>query len=315
MKNTCTVPSFQTRFKVVVVGCGSVGATAAYAMMLKGTPTDLVLFDVNKEKAEGLLLDFEHALSFVSATKLSAGNDFALCKDAHVVVVTAGARQQEGETRLDLLNKNRKIFKEVIPQIAKAAPNAILLIVTNPVDILTYEAIRLSGFPASHVFGTGTMLDTARFRFHLSEKLCLSPKSIQAFVLGEHGDSSFPVLSSAHVAGKLLNNFDGFSDDVAQECFKSTKEAAYRIIHDLGYTCYSIAAVVCEIVEAIFQHARIVVPLSVELKKYYGHSDLALSVPCVLDSTGIAEVIDIPLNEKEQKQLANSADVLKKLLV
>ncbi|MEK7545175.1 MAG: L-lactate dehydrogenase [Patescibacteria group bacterium] len=298
MAQMCTLQSsFQTQFKVSVVGCGNVGATAAYAMLLDGTPTELVLIDALKDKAEGLLLDFEHSLSFLNNTK-----------------VTAGARQKEGETRLDLIQKNRTIFQDIIPKLAKVAPNSILLIVSNPVDVLTLEALKLSGFPPSRVFGSGTMLDTARFQFHISEKLCLSPQSIQAFVLGEHGDTSFPVWSSANIAGKSLFEFDSFTKDVADKCYQDTKNAAYRIIHDLGFTCYSIATVIREIMTHIFQHSRIVLPLSVVLKDYYGHSDVALSVPCVLDSTGVSDVIQVPLNEIEQKQLAKSVEVLKSYL-
>lgn len=312
MPKVCRVQSsFKTQFKVAMVGCGNVGATAAYAMLLDGTPTELVLIDKKKEKAEGLLLDFEHSLALLNYTKIIASDDFAACKDAQLVVITAGARQQEGETRLQLIEKNRAIFKEMIPAISKAAPESILLVVSNPVDVLTYETLKLSGFPESRVFGSGTFLDTVRFRFHIAEKLCLNPKSVEAFVLGEHGDSSFPLFSSANVAGKPLTDFEGFTPQIAQQCYDETKNAAYRIIHDLGFTCYSIGVVIRDIANHIFQHSRIVLPLSVNLQNYYGHSDIALSVPCVLDSEGIAEVLTVPLDEKEQKMLAHSVEVLK----
>lgn len=315
MPLSCKIASkFGTEFKVSVIGCGNVGATAAYAMLLDGTPTEIVLFDHNKEKVEGLMLDFEHALSFLNYTKVVGTTDFTDCKNSNLIVVTAGARQEEGECRLDLIKKNKKIFKEIIPQLAKFAPKSILLIVSNPVDVLTCEAIKLSGFPESRVFGTGTMLDTARLRFHISEKLCLNPASVHAFVLGEHGDSSFPVFSSANVAGKSLFDFDGFNKKVADECFNLTKNAAYRIIHDMGFTCYSIATVIKEIMVHIFQHSRKVLPLSVKLNNYYGHSGVALSVPCVLDSDGIAEIIKVPLDRKERKQLAKSVKTLKSYL-
>lgn len=308
------IDSFQTRFKVSVIGCGNVGATAAYAMLLDGTPTELVLFDVSKEKAEGLLLDFEHSLPFVHSTQLTAGNDIALCKDSQLVIVTAGARQKEGETRLDLIAKNRAIFQDLIPRLAEAAPESILLIVTNPVDVLTLESFKLSKFPRNRVFGTGTMLDTARLRFHISQKNRLSPQSIEAFILGEHGDSSFPVWSSANVAGKPLAQFEGFTEEAMRECYEATKNAAYRIIHDLGYTCYSIATVIREIMRHIFQNSRVVLPLSVVLDGEYGLRDVALSVPSVLGGTGIAEIISVPLNEEEQKKLAKSAEILRSLL-
>lgn len=314
MTKFCTLPNFQSQFKVSVVGCGNVGATGAYAMLIDGTPTELVLVDHNKDRAEGLLLDFEHSLSFLPYTKVTASDDYSACKNSQLIFVTAGAKQQEGETRLQLIDKNRKIFQEIIPALAKVAPESILVIVANPVDVLTYEAIKLSGFPEHRVFGTGTMLDTARLRFHLGEKLCLNPQSIEAYVLGEHGDTSFPVFSSANVAGKPLLDFEGFTQKIAQECYESTKNAAYRIIHDIGYTCYSIGIVMREIMKHVYQHSRVVVPLSVRLHDYYGQSDVALSVPCVLDSSGIADVIKVPLNELEQEQLVASTQTLKQFL-
>ncbi len=315
MIKACTLPvNFQSQFKVAVVGCGNVGAAAAYAMLIDGTPTELVLVDHSKERAEGLLLDFEHSLSFLPYTKITASDDYSACAEAQIIFVTAGAKQQEGETRLELITKNRKIFQEIIPALAKVAPQSILVIVTNPVDILTYEAIKLSGFPKNRIFGTGTMLDTARLRFHIGEKLCLNPQSIQAYVLGEHGDTSFPVFSSANVAGKPLAAFEGFTDAIAKECYDATKNAAYRIIHDIGFTCYSIGIVMREIMKHVYQHSRVVVPLAVPVEDYYGQSNVALSVPCVLDSQGIAEIIKLPLNKLEQEQFAKSAETLRALL-
>jgi L-lactate dehydrogenase len=315
MSHSCKLhSSFEIKYKVSVVGCGSVGATAAYAMLIDSTPSEIALIDYNKDKARGLALDLEHSLSYLNYTKVLAGDDYALCRGSNLVVITAGARQEEGETRLQLVDKNRKIFSDIIPKIAKVAPNAILLIVTNPVDVLTYEAARLSGFPEGRVFGTGTMLDTARFRYHISQKLCLSPKSVEAYILGEHGDTSFPVWSSANVAGKPLFDFSGFTQKVADECYEETRTAAYRIINDLGYTCYSIGIVIKEIMVHIFQHSKVVVPLSVPLKDYNGISGVALSVPCVLDSDGVSEMIQVPLNKKELENFAHSAETLKKYL-
>jgi len=313
MPKECTLPAFKTQFKVSIIGCGNVGATAGYAMLMDGTPTELVMMDRNKEKAEGLVLDLEHSMAFFNATRVTATNDFNACKNSQLVVVTAGARQQEGETRIDLIAKNRALFRDIIPKIAKVAPRAILLIVTNPVDVLTYEASRLSGFPFGRVFGTGTMLDTARLRFHIGEKLCLNPKSVEAFILGEHGDTSFPVWSSANVAGKPLMKMDGFNKKLADVCYKETKNAAYKIIHDLGFTCYSIGTVIKEIMVHIFQNSKIVLPLSVPLKGEYGLKGVALSVPCVLDSSGIANIIEVPLSFAEKRLLKKSAEAMKRV--
>ena len=311
MAKQCNLPNFQTEFKVSIIGAGSVGATAAYAMLLDGRLSELVLLDHDKKKAEGIVLDMEHSMAFLDYTKVTGTDNYSAVKNSNLVVITAGARQLEGETRLDLIAKNRAIFKEIIPKIVKAAPNAILLVVSNPVDVLTYEAYKISGLPWGRVFGSGTLLDTARLRFHISERLCLSPKSIEAYILGEHGDTSFPVWSSANVAGKSLAKFEGFGKNAAKECYDETKNAAYRIIHDVGFTCYSIGTVIKEIMNHIFQHSKIVLPLSVPLENYYGISGVALSVPCVLDSNGVTDVIKIPLNALELKQLKKSATTLK----
>lgn len=306
-------PSSDT-FKVSIIGCGNVGATTAYALLLDGVITDLALIDNNKEKAEGITLDLEHSLPFTSNVKLSAGDDYALCADSDIVIVTAGKKQTEGETRLDLIKANRAIFENIIPKIAKAAPNAILMIVTNPVDVLTYEAQRISGFPSSRVFGTGTTLDTARLRFHISEKIGINSQSIEAYILGEHGDTSFPVYSSANISGKSLFDFEGFTQELAESCYEDTKNAAYRIIHDVGYTCYSIATVSREIVHNIFNDSHRVFPLSTRIDNYHGVSGVALSVPCVLSRNGIDGVIEVPLNADEKKSLEKSAQTLKSYL-
>lgn len=301
-------------FKVSIIGCGNVGATMAYAMLLDGTPTDLTIIDINADKAHGLLLDLEHSLSFTPFTQLASSGDMNACADSSVVVITAGVRQKEGDTRLGLIAKNRAIFKEIIPKIAASAPNAILVIVSNPVDVLTYEAIKLSGFPKERVFGSGTLLDTARLQFHISEKLKINPRSIDAYVLGEHGDTSFPAFSCADVGGRPLKDMKGFTKKVADKCYEDTRTAAYRIIHDQGFTCYSISTAVLQIMRAIFENSHEVFPLSTLLTGYYGHKNVCLSVPCVLGRDGIARQIVIPLDAKEKKLFKKSVDTLKKYL-
>jgi len=298
-------------FKASIVGCGSVGATTAYCYLLSGSVTDIALVDIDANKAQGLMLDLEHALPFTPHVRISAGDDFARCSGSNIVIITAGARQKDGESRLDLINKNRAIFTEMIPKLVEAAPDAIYIIVSNPVDVLTYEALKLSGLPWNRVFGSGTVLDSARLQFHISQQIKLHPSSIDAYVLGEHGDTSFPVYSSANVLGKPLVSFDGFSDKIATKCYEETKNAAYRIIHDQGYTCYSIATAIRAITDAIFEDKHQVFPLSVLLNDYYGHSDVCLSVPCVLGRRGIEKLIEIPLSKSEQNDLTKSVNTLK----
>lgn len=302
-------------FKISIIGCGNVGATTAYALMLsEGSMTHLTLVDIAKEKAEGLALDLEHSIPFSSFVELQSSNDFSACKDSDLVIITAGKKQAEGETRLDLAAANKKIFQDMIPKIVSASSRAILLIVSNPVDVLTYHALKISGLPPSRVFGSGTILDSARFQFHISRKIKIHPKSIDAYILGEHGDSSFPVWSFANVLGKPLKDFPGFSKQTANQCYEKTKNAAYHIIHDLGYTCYSIATAVREIARNIREDNHQVFPLSVLLQNYHGFSDVCLSVPCVVGACGIEKVLDIPLNEKEKQALAHSVETLKSYL-
>jgi L-lactate dehydrogenase len=308
------MPKTDSTFKASIIGCGSVGATTAYAYLLSGAVTDMVLVDIEKTKAKGLMTDLEHATSFTPHVNIVATDDFNECKGSNVIIVTAGARQKEGETRLDLVEKNKKIFDSIIPKLAKAAPNSILIIVSNPCDILTYHALKLSKFPSNRVFGSGTVLDSIRLQFHLSEKIKIHQSSIDAYVFGEHGDTSFPVYSSSNIIGKPLIKFKGFNKKAGQKVFEETKNAAYRIIHDLGYTCYSIATVVRELTEAIYKDKRQVFTLSVLLKNYHGHSNVCLSVPCVLGKNGIEQVIEVPLSKSEKALLEKSVKTIKSFL-
>ncbi|PKL36706.1 L-lactate dehydrogenase [Candidatus Peregrinibacteria bacterium HGW-Peregrinibacteria-1] len=301
----------QNSFKVAIVGCGSVGATTAYGYLLSGTVDELTLIDVDRGKAEGLFLDLQHALSFTPYVKLDHGDSMEKCEGANLVVITAGKRQEKGETRLELVEANKRIFEKIIPEIVSVAKDALLMIVSNPVDVLTYHAQKLSGLPSGRVFGSGTTLDSARLQLHLSGKLGVHPESIDAYVLGEHGDTSFPVYSSANVIGKALTTFPQVDEAVLDEAYGDTKNAAYRIIHDQGYTCYSIATVIRELTEAIIKNKHKVFPLSVLLDGDYGHKDVCLSVPCILGRNGIEGILEVPLNEVEKKQLKKSVETLK----
>lgn len=300
-----------SNFKVSIIGCGSVGSTTAYSYLLSGYVTHLNLIDIDEGKAHGLRLDLEHSIPYAHHMKIASSSEASLAAGSDLVVITAGARQKEGETRLDLAKKNIDMFSGLIPDLAKVASDAIFLVVSNPVDVLTYKAFELSGLPKNRVFGSGTILDSARLQFHISERLKIHPQSIDAYILGEHGDSSFAVYSSANVLGKPLKEISGFSDSVANDCYNDTKNAAYRIIHDQGYTCYSIATAVREITSAIYEDQHRVFPLSTILDGYYGHSGVALSVPCVLGRNGIESVIEVPLDEKEQEALKNSVETVR----
>ena len=301
-------------FKVAIVGLGKVGMTAAYALLLSGHITDLVLYSREKEKAEGERLDLEHGSPFYNGCTISATNDFKDFDGVDLTIVTAGCAQKPGDTRLDLARVNCGIMTEIIPQIAKHAPNGLIMLVSNPVDILTYQAVKLAKLPHGRVFGSGTLLDTARFRVHLSETLSVNPTSIHTYILGEHGDTSFPAISSASIGGLPLSLYPGFSKTAAEEAYQKARNAAYTIIGGKGATYYGIATAITHIVKTIVRDEKKVIPLSTPLTNYYGVSDVSLSVPCIVGRNGIEEIIKIPLNEEEQTKLHLSADSLKKYL-
>lgn len=300
--------------KVAVVGCGRVGVTAAFTMYLKNTANEIMLFGRDIDKLIGEQLDFMHSLSFIGTTNITVASEYEKLAGADVIVFTAGAAQKEGETRLDLVRNNKTIINKMIPEIVKYAPEAKIMLVANPVDVLTFEAARIAGLPRGQVFGSGTTLDTARFRYHLSEFLKVNPKSIHAYILGEHGDSSFPTISMANVGGQLITTMKGFSEEKAVEAYTKARDAAYKIIAAKGATYYAIAVVINQLVDAVLHNSKRVYPLSIPLEGEYGYSGVSLSVPCVLGRHGIERIIEIPLSEDEQAKMKNSVEVLKKFL-
>ncbi len=300
--------------KVAIIGCGRVGMSTAFAILQQGIVNELLLISRSKAKAEGEKLDLEHGLSFIRHTNISASDNFADLINTDVVVFTAGDSQKPGETRLDLVEKNKAIVRETIPQILKYAPNAIIIIVSNPVDILTYEAYKIADLPKGRIFGSGTTLDTSRFRFHLSEQLKVNPKSIHAYILGEHGDSSFPAISGAIVGGQSLLSISGMSEEKALSAYKKTRDAAYNIIKAKGATYYAIATATSKLVETILTNSKKIYPVSIPLHNYYGHSGVSLSVPCVIGRGGVEQTIEIKLSWEEKKLLEKSVNILKKYL-
>lgn len=296
--------------KIGIVGCGKVGMTAAYALLMQGVPNELVLVGRCKDDLEGEQLDLEHGLNFLHPAKITSTDNYADLAGADVVIFTAGAAQQPGQTRLDLAAANIKIMSSIIPEVLKYAPEAIILMVTNPVDILVNEAYKLTHARYGQILGTGTTLDTARFRFHLSELLNVNSRSIHAYILGEHGDSSFPVLSSATVGGQPLLSFPGMTEVKAREAYDKAKNAAYTIIQTKGATFYAIGVVVSHIAKTILSDAKSVLPVSVPLDNYHGVSDVSLSVPCIVGRGGVEQVLYIPLSDQEKQQLQTSAAAL-----
>ncbi|MDT3843113.1 MAG: L-lactate dehydrogenase [Bacillota bacterium] len=304
--------------KAAVVGCGFVGSASAFALMESGLFSEMVLIDVNREKAEGEALDISHGLPFAKPMQIYAG-DYRDAEDAAVVVVTAGAGQKPGETRLDLVNKNIAIFKSIIPEIVKFNREGILLVVANPVDILTYVAAKLSGFPKNRVFGSGTVLDTARLKYLLGEHLGIDSRSVHAFIIGEHGDSEIAAWSSANVSGIPLNAFcemrGHFDHDKAmKEIAESVKNSAYEIIEKKGATYYGIAMSVRRICEAIIRDEKSILPISSIQNGDFGIDDVALSMPAIVGRDGVEGAVPIRLSEDEKAALQASAKTLKKVL-
>ena len=303
--------------KVVVVGAGQVGATICFALTMSSLASTIVLVDVNSKLAEGHAMDLNHGLSFVSPTKIYAGN-YSDCKGADIVAVTAGAAQQPGETRLDLVHKNTEIFKDIIPKITVHEPKT-LLIVSNPVDILTYVALKVSHFAMNRVVGSGTTLDTARFRFLLSRHCRVDPRNVHAYIIGEHGDSELPVWSQANIAGLALRNHCSVcerncSPEERGEIFDQVKNAAYEIISRKGHTNFAIALAVERIAGSILRDENSVLTVSSLINNYYDISDVCLSIPTIVNMNGISKHIDINLDEAERHKLRTSAETLKKII-
>lgn len=301
--------------KVGVIGCGHVGVTTAFAMLFNGAPNELVLLSRDKKKAEGEALDLEHALPFLESAKITPTDSYKDLEGCQFVVVTAGVAQKPGESRLELVKKNSAIIEDIIPKIMKNAPEAIVLIVSNPVDILTYKATQIAkkAHPGQ-IFGSGTILDTARFRTHLSDKLKVNPGSIHAYILGEHGDSSFPVISSASVGGQNITELKNFSMEFALDAYEQARNAAYKIIAAKGATYYAIAAAVVAIMDAVLRNEESVLPVSVPLDSYYGLSNVALSIPCVIGKNGVERQLMASLSEEEVVKMYNSAKTLQEFL-
>lgn len=304
--------------KAAIVGCGFVGSASAFALMESGLFSEIVLIDADRNKAEGEALDISHGLPFAKPMQIYAGG-YEDVSDAYVIIVTAGAGQKPGETRLDLVKKNVGIFKSIIPQIAEYNKDGILLIVANPVDILTYAAAKLSGFPENRVFGSGTVLDTARLKYLLGEHLDVDNRSVHAFIIGEHGDSEIAAWSSANVSGIPLNDFcemrDHFNHKEAMEQIaENVKNSAYEIIEKKKATYYGIAMSVKRICEAIVRDEKSILPVSSLQNGSYGIDGVALSLPAIVGKNGVEGVVPIRLSEEEREALSRSAETLRTVI-
>lgn len=304
--------------KIAIVGCGFVGSSSAFAIMQSGLFSEMVLIDVDRNRAEGEALDIAHGIPFASPMKIYAG-DYSDVSDAAMIVVTAGAAQKPGETRLDLVNKNVGIFKSIIPEIRKSGFEGILLIVSNPVDVLTYAAIKMSGLPEGRVIGSGTVLDTARLRYMLGEHLNVDPRDVHAYVMGEHGDSEMVAWSSATVAGVPLNDFcelHGHKEHKATEAriAEDVKNSAYTIIEKKRATYYGVAMTVRRICTAIMRDEKCVLPVSSLMVGEYGLDDISISMPTVVGRDGVVTRVPVSIDAAEEAELHKSADALRAIM-
>ena len=300
--------------KVAVIGCGFVGATSAFSLIQTGLFSEMVLIDANAKKAEGEAMDLSHGSAYLTPMNIYAGT-YDDIVDAGIIVITAGANQKPDETRLDLV----KIFKSIIPEIKKRNCEGILLIVSNPVDILTEVALKLSGFPSNRVIGSGTVLDTARLKYVLGKHLQVDPRDIHAYIIGEHGDSELVVWSGAQVAGIHINHFcelrGHFNHEEAMERLaQEVRDSAYEIIERKGATYYGVAVAVKRIATAIVKDEHAVLPVSSLMQGEFGLNDLCLSIPTVIGQNGVEKVVDIYLNNDENDKLQSSARALKEVL-
>lgn len=304
--------------KAAIIGCGFVGTSIAFSLVQKGIFSELVLIDANEKKAEGEAMDLSHGLPFTKPMEIKAGG-YEDIADCAMIIITAGANQKPGETRLDLVHKNVEIYKSIIPKIVEKNQEATLLIVSNPVDIMTYVALKLSGYPSHKVIGSGTVLDTARLKYLLSRHLDVDSRSIHAFIIGEHGDSELAVWSAANVSGIPLNHFcelRGYFDHMESmdRIYQSVRDSAYEIIEKKGATYYGVAMAVCRIAESVIRNEHSIMPISVYLDGLYGLHDICLSIPMVVGQEGAEKVLDIPLDLMEMGKLVYSAEELKKII-
>lgn len=304
--------------KIAIIGCGFVGSTCAFALMQSGMFSEMVLIDADQDRAEGEAMDISHGTPFAKPVKIYAGG-YDDISDAAIIVITAGANQKPDETRLDLVHKNVKIFQSIIPKIRERDCGGILLVVSNPVDILTYVAQKLSGFTENRVIGSGTVLDTARLKRAVAERLTVDSRSVHAFIIGEHGDSEIAAWSGANVSGIPLNDFcelrghykhEENTSRIAQE----VKNSAYEIIEKKQATYYGIAMSVRRICEVILRDEKSILPISSMMYGEYGISDVALSMPAIVGKNGVEIKVPIPLSEDETEHLQKSASMLRDVL-
>jgi L-lactate dehydrogenase len=298
--------------KVTIIGAGMVGSTIAHSLIMKEIAEEIAIIDINEKLVKSQVMDLQHAVPFIGNTDVHVGT-YDDCTNSDVVVITCGVAQKEGETRLQLVEKNASIMKQILPQIFEKNPNIVLVMVTNPVDVLTKLAIDMFPDKKDQILGTGTLLDSARFRHLIGQKLDINPKSIHAYILGEHGDSEFPVWSTAAIGNMRLGTCTRLNDIDKDSIFEEAKNAAYTIIEGKQSTYYAIGAGASYLINAILHNKKTVLPVSHLVEGVYGVENVCLSMPAVIGSGGIIGRICVELSEAEQENLKKSVDILKEI--
>jgi L-lactate dehydrogenase len=300
--------------KVAIVGTGFVGSSYAYSLVNQGTVSELVLIDLNKERAEGEAQDLNHGVPFGSPMKIKAG-DYADCHDVDLVVITAGANQKPGETRLDLASKNAKIMQGIVKEIMVSGFDGILVIASNPVDVMTHVAYEASGLPKERVIGSGTILDTARFRYLLSDYFQVDSRNVHAYIVGEHGDSELPIWSHVTIGGLPLNVYgklkNFYEDRDMQAIFENVRDAAYQIIQKKGATYYGIGMGLARLTKALLYNENSILTVSTYFEGEYDIEGVYMGIPAVVNANGVREILRLNLSDREQQLLENSASILK----
>jgi len=305
--------------KIAIIGVGNVGSTFAFSLMMSGLAREIVLIDKNELLARGECMDLNHSMSFVHPTLIYTAG-YEGCENADIVVITAGANRKPGQSRTDLVNINVAIYKEIIPSILRYSSDAILLVVTNPVDILTYVTLKLSGLPVNQVMGSGTVLDTARMKYLISDYCQVDPGNIHAYIIGEHGETELPVWSNGTIAGMTIETYcseyaqlpDAKKD--LSEIFEKVKNSAHLIIEAKGATNYSIALALMKIARSVIRNENSIMPVSTLITDYYGISDVCLGIPAHISKEGVGHFLKIGLSKLEQKQFRHSANTLKEII-
>jgi L-lactate dehydrogenase len=309
--------------KIAVIGGGNVGVRYAYGLLIRGVGREIVIVDLDRKRVEGEVADLSHGMSYAPGPIHITSGDYKDIQGSELVVITAGKKQKAGQTRMDVAKDNVAVFREIIPEITKYAPEAIFLVVSNPLDVMTYAAYKISGKPSSEVIGSGTVLDSARFRYLLASECMVDTRNIHAYILGEHGDTEFPVWSKAMIGGMLFNDYCRDYCDKRKTCnvrlhrqqiVDNVKNSAYSIIEKKGETSYGIGLSLGRITQAIINNENAILPVSVHMEGFYGLKDCYLSLPSIVNKKGIREVLILKLDDEERDKLEYSAAAIKKVI-